>query len=149
MDSLLLAHRRFWILIVAGLLSMPALIQLLGSAMSQSGAEQRTLAQSPAWPDSQSALLELPKKIDAFVNDQYGLRTEIMLASAWLRYVVRSSPNASVYYGVDGWLFYNGDQSLRQVSRSPPRHEALKRFTDLLSHSIAHCSGKTEDLWWR
>lgn len=133
MDSLLLAYRRFWILIVAGLLSMPAICQLLGSAELQSGAEQRTLAQRPAWPKHWSALLELPKKIDAFVNDQYGLRTKIMLANAWLHYALYSSPNLSAYYGVGGWLFYNGDHSLRQVSRNLPRYEALKRFADLLS----------------
>lgn len=134
MDSLLLAHRRFWILIVAGLLSIPAFSQLLGSAVSQSGAEQRSLAQIPALPDNQAALLELPKKIDAFINDQYGLRTQIMLANALLRYTLRSSPNSSVYYGVEGWLFYNGDHGLRQVSRNPPRYDALKRFADLLAN---------------
>ncbi len=133
MESLLLAYRRFWILIVGSLLFIPVLSQLLGSSASQSGAEQRTLAQQPAWPDHWSALLELPKKIDAFVNDQYGLRAQIMLANALLHYVLHSSPNLSTYYGVDGWLFYNGDHSLQQVSRQPPRHDALKRFTDLLS----------------
>ncbi|MDS4030823.1 MAG: hypothetical protein RKO66_12210 [Candidatus Contendobacter sp.] len=133
MDNLLLAHRRFWILIVAGLLSIPVLCQLLGSAELQSSAEQRILAQRPTWPDHWSALLELPKKIDAFVNDQYGLRAEIMLANSLLRHVLHSSPNSSAYYGVEGWLFYNGDHSLRQVSRNPPRYEALKRFADLLS----------------
>lgn len=133
MDSLLLAHRRFWILIVAGLLSIPLLSQLLGSAESQSGAEQRTLAQWPVWPEHWSDRLELPKKIDAFVNDQYGLRTEIVLANAWLRYALHSSLNPSAYYGVDGWLFYNGDHSLRQVSRNPPRHTDLKRSVDLLA----------------
>ena len=133
MDSLLLAYRRFWILIVAGLLSMPAICQWLGSAERQSGAEQRTLAQRPAWPDDWSALLELPKKIDAFVNDQYGLRTQIMWANARLRYALHSSPSPSAYYGVDGWLFYNGDHSLHQISRNSPRYAALKRFADLLA----------------
>ncbi len=133
MDSLLLAHRRFWILIVAGLLSIPALSQLLGSAESQSSAEQRILAQRPAWPEHGSDLLELPKKIDAFINDQYGLRAGIVLANAWLRYALHSSPSPSAYYGVDGWLFYNGDHSLRQTSRNPPRYADLKRFADLLA----------------
>lgn len=133
MESLLLTYRRFWILIVAGLLSMPAICQWLGSAERQSGAEQRTLAQRPAWPDQWSALLELPKKIDAFVNDQYGLRTQIMLANALLRYALHSSPNVSVYYGVDSWLFLNADHSLPQVSHNPPRYAALKRFAHLLS----------------
>lgn len=133
MDSLLLAHRRFWILIVTGLLFMPALIQLLGSAASQSSAEQRTLTQRPAFPDNGAALLELPKKIDAFVNDQYGLRTQIMLGNAMLHHIFHSSLNSSVYYGMRDWLFYNGDYSLGQVSHAPPRHAALERFADLLS----------------
>lgn len=133
MHSLLLAHRRFWILIVAGLLSIPALCQFLGSVEVQSGTEQRTLAQSPALPNTWSALLQLPKEIDAFVNDQYGLRAEIVLSNALLRYILRSPPSSSAYYGIEGWVFFNGDQSLPQASRDPPRYAALKRFANLLS----------------
>ncbi|HCB15032.1 MAG TPA: hypothetical protein DEP36_15910 [Gammaproteobacteria bacterium] len=56
-----------------------------------------------------------------------------MLARAWVSSAHHSSPNASVYYGAEGWLFYNGDQSLGQVSRAPLRTETIKRFADLLS----------------
>lgn len=138
MDGLLLPYRRFWIVVVVGLLALPALGQLFGLTQSQSGAEQRTLAQAPTWPSHGSDLLDLPKKIDAFINDHYGWRSELVRASAVLRHALHTSPSPNVYLGTDGWLFFNGDHGLAQVNRDPPRYADLQRFADLLSKLNAY-----------
>ena len=133
MDGLLLPYRRFWIVVVVGLLALPALGQLFSLAQSQPSTEQRSLAPAPTWPRHGSDLLELPKKTDAFINDHYGWRSELVRASAVLRHTLHTSPSPNVYFGTGGWLFFNGDHSLAQVNHDPPRYAALQRFADLLS----------------
>jgi hypothetical protein len=76
--------------------------------------ENRVAAKAPHWPHSWAALKKLPKEIDAYWNDAFGFRRRLILWQAMARYRVGVSPSSQVIVGKKGWLFYAGDDSIRQ-----------------------------------
>lgn len=126
-------YRHFWCLFAASLLIIPSIFHLVTKPEEKSLAEGRMLAPLPLMPSKLSELIELPKKLDAFLMDHYGLRNQILLTNALIHYFLRSPTNPSVFYGKDDWLFFTGDRTLQQVTRSQPKAQMINQFVDLLA----------------
>ena len=69
--------------------------------------ENRVLAE---WPRlSEKKLEALPKAYEKYYNDHMPFRNQLIYGnSLFAKHVFRSSANANVIFGKDGWLFYNG-----------------------------------------
>lgn len=126
-------YRRFWCLFAAGLLFIPLIGHLFTKPEEQSLAEVRMLASRPLMPNNLLGIIELPKKMDAFLNDHYGLRSQIMLAYGLIHYALSSPTNSRVFYGKDNWLFFTGERTLQQITHDQPRLTELRQFADFLS----------------
>jgi hypothetical protein len=123
--GLLARYRRYWFLIGLCLLAVPMLIQHTELQAVVSEDEARTLSPAPALPHSLAQWNALPRELDRFVADHFGLRTQLVRAHAALRYAVVLPTDLRVLIGRDGWLFLNGDgtieQATGQVLREPAR----------------------------
>ncbi|MBV9556218.1 MAG: hypothetical protein JO254_04005, partial [Pseudolabrys sp.] len=127
----LLAHyRRFWFVIVALILTMPLAVQLLTPRQTVSQREARSLKPAPALPHSAAQWMKLPREIDVFLGDHFGLRDSLVRANAVLRHALLSTTNNGVLYGRDGRLFFNGDAMLEQSLGIAQRNAEVARFTD-------------------
>ncbi len=128
-------YQRFWCLFAAGLLFIPFITHLVTKPEERSLVEGRILASTLSIPKRLSELFEFPKKTDAFLNDHYGLRTQIVFAHALIYYFLRSPIDSRIIYGKDGWLFYAGEtnQTLQQIINDKPRIKDLLQFADFLS----------------
>jgi hypothetical protein len=86
------------------LVSLPGLIQVatLGGARV---AENRVLAPPPHWMGF-SRLRDLAKATDAYIEDHFGLRRELVRLNSLVRYRLGVSSTPKVVIGKDGWLFY-------------------------------------------
>ncbi|HWM49446.1 MAG TPA: hypothetical protein VNR11_21305 [Xanthobacteraceae bacterium] len=99
------------ILLFALVLLVPAAAQLFGIGAASS--ENRTLAPFPKI-DRLKEIKDLPRLADAYVNDRFGLRAQLVHANSLLRYRMGLSSSKDVVIGKDGWLFYTGDRSLER-----------------------------------
>ena len=101
------------------LLSIPLLAQLFGGSMVLRG-ENRVLAPFPVVKKMRE-LKDLPKKLEIYVNDRFGLRHQLVYLNSLFRYQIGLSSNRNIAIGKDGWLFYTADKLMEQ-------HRALDVF---------------------
>src|SRR5439155_17978377 len=95
----------------AALLLVPAIAQL--ARIGGSNLENRTLAAFPtigSWKE----IKDLPQKADAYINDRFGLRAQLVHIHSVLRYRLGLSSSKDVVIGRDGWLFYTADRLMEQ-----------------------------------
>lgn len=111
-------------------LALPMLLQALTPRQTISTREARTLAPPPAWPRSLAQWSGLPKKIEAFVTDHFGLRETLVRSNAVLRYALVSPTDLRVLYGRDRALFFNGDGMLEQSLGLMQRDADIGRFAN-------------------
>jgi alginate O-acetyltransferase complex protein AlgJ len=108
-------YRRLWVVLVAALLGAPLAMTFLapeGDWMSAD--EMRPRATTPGVPHSLSDWGKLSGKLDGYLGDHFGFRRAMIHAHAILTRLVLRSGSALVQIGIDGWLFYQGDDTLRQ-----------------------------------
>lgn len=75
-------------------------------------AENRVLAARPSLPQEAKAWLVFPAQMEAYVNDHFGLRQNLIAWHNQLRYAIlneAASPQLSV--GKDGFLFFNSHEA--------------------------------------
>jgi hypothetical protein len=94
------------VLLFLGMIGAPAARNLVGPP-PPAGNENRYLAPRPVWQWRRAAVEEFPAKFEAYYNDRFGCRGELISALnrakvAWLR--LPSSPQ--VCLGKHGWLYY-------------------------------------------
>lgn len=90
----------------------PATAQLF--ALGNSGSrENRTLAPPPRI-ETIRHLNYLPKMLEDYVNDRFGLRQVLVRAWSLARYQVGLSSTKDVVIGKDGWLFYTAERLMEQ-----------------------------------
>ncbi len=75
--------------------------------------ENRELAQMP---DSVT-VAGFPAAFEAYFDDHFAYRSELVKLYNRLQYLTRDSKSDSVAYGKDGWLFYMLDNSRRDILR--------------------------------
>lgn len=101
--------RRYYFLAVLFLtLSVPMLVHFLAPTPAPSDMENRALATLPAPPSDTASALLYTERLNAYLNDHFGLRREMINWNNRLLYYgfgEAASPQMTV--GKDGYLFFN------------------------------------------
>lgn len=126
-------YRRYWVLLTFALLIVPFAAGVLAPAGdSVLTAERRVAAPFPV-PVSAADWLALPRKLDSFLADHFGLRHHMIrgqavIANRWL-----AGSNARVLKGRDGWLFYKGDYMIEQSAGLLVREARVNETADFIA----------------
>lgn len=106
---------RAFLLAAAAMLLAPLLANILGGPAAQT--DNRRLAAAPAFPRTAEALVEWPRQVDAYLDDHFGLRRELVSIAAGFRWdVLHSSPVPTILRGRNGRIFLSdGDVPLRSI----------------------------------
>ena len=128
--GLLASYRRYWCLLWLAVLAVPFAVQMLQPVATASEEEARILSAAPAWPRTMRDWLVLPRALDRFFGDHFGLRTEMVRAHARLRYAADLPGDLRVIIGRDNWLFLNGDGTIEQATGKLLREPEIARFAD-------------------
>lgn len=143
--GLLARYRRPWGLILLALLAVPMAIQAVQPAENASEGEARVLSAAPAWPHSPRDWLALPRQLDRFLADHFGLRADLVRAHGRLRYAVDLPSDLRVIIGRDNWLFLNGDGTIEQATGKTLRQASIVAFADRAAALRAHLAEKGAD----
>lgn len=128
--GLLARYRRYWFVIGLCLLAVPMMAQLAELREVVSEDEGRTLSPAPAWPRSPDQWRALPRDLDRFLADHFGLRPQLVRAHGALRYAIVLPTDLRVIIGRDRWLFLNGDGTIEQATGRLLREPAIAKFAD-------------------
>lgn len=128
--GLLARYRRFMGLALLALLAVPMAVQTMQPAAVSSEGEARMLSATPTLPLALRDWLALPRQIDHFLADHFGLRTELVRAHGRLRYAVDLPSDLRVLIGRDNWLFLNGDGTIEQATGKLLRETEIAKFAD-------------------
>jgi len=71
--------------------------------------EKRSLSSAPEWPSSLKEWSEFPAAVERYVNDNFGLRDELIAFNSYFHYRLGISAQPRVLVGTHGWLYYAGD----------------------------------------
>jgi len=99
--------------------------------------EGRFLSPPPRMPGSGAAWLALPKQVDAWLGDHFGLRDALIRAHKDLTKPMLGFGNDSVLVGRDGRLFYLGEDTVRQSAGLVLRDERVADTVALLARMNA------------
>ena len=128
--GLLVRYRRPWAIVILAVLTVPMAMQGFQPAAEISEGEARMLAPPPAWPRTLQDWTALPRSVDRYLADRFGLRTELVRAHGLLRYAVDLPSDLRVIIGRDNWLFLNGDGTIEQATGRLLREADIARFAD-------------------
>jgi alginate O-acetyltransferase complex protein AlgJ len=77
--------------------------------------ELRRPARLPSLPDSWESLRELPDRVDAYLDDAFGFRAQLVTANSLLHLAIGVSGSSRYVVGRDGWFFHrSADDVLEQ-----------------------------------
>lgn len=145
-QGLLAGYRRPWSLIGLGLLALPMAFQITELREAASEDEARMLSPAPALPRSLAQWRTLPRKLDRYAGDHFGLRTPLIRAHGALRYAVMLPTDLRVIIGRDNWLFLNGDGTIEQATGQLLREGAIAKFADRAADLQARLKAKNARL---
>lgn len=96
------------------------LVPAIGMIMGQSGGvvavELRTPATLPGIPGSIDEFEAFPSEMDAFLDDHFGFRSQLLGLNSRLHIAIGVSPSPMFLLGKDGWFFHRSmDGVLEQV----------------------------------
>src|SRR5271165_5126406 len=94
--------------------------------------ENRPLSAVPEWPSSFKKLSEFTRQLEAYLADRLGLRAEMIRAYANLNGRILRSGNDRVLVGIDGRMFYRGDDMIRQSAGIVRRDKDVVETVDFL-----------------
>ena len=144
--GLLARYRRPWGLVLLAALAAPLAIQTMQPAQLASEGEARMLTPAPEWPRALPQWLALPRALDRFLGDHFGLRAELVRAHGRLRYAVDLPADLRVIIGRDNWLFLNGDGTIEQSTGKVLREAQIAAFADKAAALRAHLAAKGAQL---
>jgi alginate O-acetyltransferase complex protein AlgJ len=114
-SGMLRRHRRYFALLVLGLLATPLLVGIVRPDGAASVLKEgRNPAPPPKPPLSSGDWLTLPKEIDAYLNDRFGLRERMIRLHRDLTHPVLLKENSAALIGRSGRMFYEGNEMVRQ-----------------------------------
>src|SRR4051794_21723827 len=102
-------------------------IQRLPGLVRPELVENRTLASLPALPKNMGDLRGYPKKMDAYVSDNFPARPYFIAGLNYLRYIAGYSGTSRILVGSDGWLFYDNGSHLEQARNATPLSAKQRR----------------------
>ena len=100
------------IALFVALLIAPSVAQLFGFTSGIAG-ENRYLAPFPK-VSGQRDLKLLPRMMEDYVNDRFGLRSQMVHVNSLMRYKLGVSSTRDIVIGRDQWLFYTADKIMEQ-----------------------------------
>ena len=113
--AMLRRYRRYLALLAFGLLAAPLVVGIVQpDSVASILKEGRNPAPAPKPPDSPSDLLSLPKEVDAYLNDRFGLRERMIRLHKDLTHPVLLKVNTAALIGRSGRMFYEGNEMVRQ-----------------------------------
>ncbi|MBC7661807.1 MAG: hypothetical protein H7249_19095 [Chitinophagaceae bacterium] len=87
--------------------------------------EKRKLAEAPGLPSSLDETKAFPKAFEAWFNDHFQLRGDLIGLNNKIRMKLGQSPNKNIVVGTDGWLFLgNADRCIDEWRGADPFKEA-------------------------
>jgi alginate O-acetyltransferase complex protein AlgJ len=132
-QGMLRRYRRYFAVLAFLLLATPLIVGIVKpdspAAILKEG---RKLAPAPATPDDPADWLILPKEIDAYLKDHFGLRQVMIRAHKDLTKPLLGLGNDLVMIGRDGHMFYIGEEAIRQSAGLIMRDQRVSDATDLL-----------------
>ena len=144
---MLLPYSRFWLILMVGLLLVPAVVHLSSPSTTISLEEGRQLASLPAIPKSRKEAKSWSTRFDAYLNDHFGFRDPFIRLHAWINNATSNTTgNASVFRGADGWMFFRGDLMLEQSSGRIIRSAQIEHTVSMLADMEALLSAKGSKL---
>jgi alginate O-acetyltransferase complex protein AlgJ len=126
-------YRRYFALLAFGLLATPLVVGMVRPDSPESVLrEGRYLAPLPSAPASSDDWLRLPKLIDAYLRDHFGLRQALIRTHKDVTRPLLGFGNDSVLIGRDGRMFYLGEDTVRQSAGHLVRDQRVADATDML-----------------
>ena len=95
--------------------------------------EKRPLSAAPSWPVSFQGLSTIPSKLEAFLSDRIGLRSEMIRLYANLDRRLLRSGTSTVLVGSDDHFFYKLDNAVLQSTGIVPRNDDVGDTVRLLA----------------
>ena len=128
-------YRRYWAFVVAILLATPLVVGLVAPAgRSLSVNEARMLAPTPALPHTFAQWLSVPRQVDAYLRDHFGLRQLFLRGYGMImNRALKNAGNPLVLSGTDGWMFYRGDGMIQQSAGIVRRDAQVASMADFLA----------------
>jgi hypothetical protein len=126
-------YRRYFALLAFALLAIPLVVGLVRpDSPDLILKEGRTLASPPTKPADSADWFRLPKQIDAYLQDHFGLRQALIRTHKELTKPLLGFGNDTVLIGRDGRMFYLGEETVRQSAGLLIRDQRITQVTDLL-----------------
>lgn len=118
-------------------ISAPLVGTIAGGGGDDTAEENREAASWPAMPRSLAALADWPDAFTRSFADHFAFRASLVRWQASARVgLLRTSPAADVMLGDRGWLFYNSDGALQDVTGAQPfSADDLERWRSTLQHT--------------
>ena len=127
-------HRRYVFALAFLLLATPLAAGLVvpdNPAMVMK--EGRRLAPEPELPASLAGLTALPKEVDGYLKDHFGLRHAMIGLHKDLTHPVILKVNTAALIGRDGRMFYQGNEMIRQSAGLVLRDERVADAVDMIA----------------
>jgi alginate O-acetyltransferase complex protein AlgJ len=126
-------YRRYFAVAAFLLLATPLVVGLVKPDNAASVLrEGRNPAPAPKAPDSPGDWLRLPREIDAYLNDRFGLRQSMIRLHKDLSHPVLLKPPGALI-GRSGRMFYEGNEMVRQSAGLVLRDAAVAQTARLIA----------------
>ena len=126
-------YRRYLALLTFGLLATPLVVGIVKPDSPKAILrEGRYLAPAPKAPADGGDWLRLPKQVDAYLQDHFGLRQVLIRTHKDITRPLLGLGNNSVLVGRDGRMFYLGEESVRQSAGLLVRDQRVADAADML-----------------
>jgi hypothetical protein len=114
-----------------GFLLAPLVAYLVGWKSENTLHENRKLAPPPNF--STDPIASLPGKLEAYYDDRFGFRSDLVRIHSILLHKYLGASNADVVIGKDRWLFYARDNIFTDFfGKAPFSEDELKRWKEFL-----------------
>ncbi len=134
---------RLFALAASTLMCLPLTIGLLQTGQNDlSQYEGRLLAPWPHLPRSAKEWRTLPTGLDAFVADHFGLRDVMIHLQNLISYLWLREANPDVLIGLEGRLFYYGDDAIAQSAGETLRIALIQHTIDVVADMQALLSAR-------
>lgn len=133
-SRVLFRYRRYFAVLSFLLLATPLFAGLVEPDSAASILKEgRTPAPAPTAPTSAKQLIALPAQVDAYLQDRFGLREKMIRLHKDLTKPVLPGGNSAILVGLDGRLFYLGDEMVLQSAGQVLRERRVTATADTLA----------------
>jgi alginate O-acetyltransferase complex protein AlgJ len=135
-----------WLLVAAfvGIIAAPPVANLLGADGADPVAENRKVAEFPAYPKSPGEAIEFVRNATAWFDDHFAFRATLVQWYGESRYFgLGVSPSSAVALGRAGWLFYVDDGGLEDFTNEQPLSEMeIQNWRNVIVRAKKWCAAR-------